>query len=231
LDNNYGYTWHTSPEKERLFRESGGSPLKAVFVVAGEIAKRPAEYAGLYIKKLRMFLGSYEIPSNYNYYLYREHLGPILKLPFVRFGWFVPFSLLGIWAAFGAPGAPGPPGTRLNGERFFLPVAWFFALSLGIFIFIIQSRYRLPAVPFFLIFAGGGADAAVRMFAEKNRVKIAALSVFIAASLYFCRYDYSPLPSAVTGVDYRNLAMAYSQAGDESKARFYLAKSQNAGAK
>jgi len=220
LDNNYGYSWHTSPEKERLYKASEGSPLKAVGVVAGEIAKRPADYAKLYTKKLRMFFGSYEIPSNYNYYLYREHIGPALKIPFVRFGWIVPFALLGIWVSFGAQGAS-------NREMFILPLAWFTALFLGIFIFIIQSRYRLPIVPLFLIFAGGGIDAALKIIAERNRVKGVFLATFLALAFYFCRFDYAPLPAPITGIDYRNLAMAYAQSGDESKSRFFLAKSQN----
>ncbi|MEE8484693.1 MAG: glycosyltransferase family 39 protein, partial [Nitrospinota bacterium] len=132
LDSNYGYTWGDTPIKVKLLEKSGGSLTKGALLIFSEIFKNPWDYAKFYYKKIKIFVGGFEPPSNYNFYLFKDELSLVLWAPFISLGWIVPFTLLGLWEG------------RSQSRNISILYIWISALALSIFIFPIQSRYRLP---------------------------------------------------------------------------------------
>lgn len=209
LDGAYGYLWLTSPIKERLLAESGGGTIKGLWLFLGEVARQPVAYAAFYFKKLRMLFGDFAIPSNYNIYLFKEELSGVLRLPLITFGMIFPFAAAGLWEGW----------RDRHTARWLYP--FIFALTLGVFIFPIQERYRLIMVPFFIIFAAVGMAALYNAMRVGNARKGAYLAALFLAALFICRFDYWPLTGIIGPGDYRNLAIAYHEAGDDIKARYY----------
>lgn len=209
LDGAYGYLWLATPTKERLMAESGGGTLKGLWLFLGEVARQPVAYAAFYFKKLRMLFGDFAIPSNYNIYLFKEELSSVLYVPFVTFGMVFPFAVAGMWEEWRA---------RRTSRWLYLAA---FALTLGVFIFPIQERYRLIIVPFFIIFAAVGMAAIYDAMCAGNARKGAWLAALFLAALFICRFDYWPLTGITGPGDYRNLAIAYQAAGDNVRARYY----------
>lgn len=208
LDGAYGYIWASTPEKERLLAASNGSYASAAWLVIKEIAAHPVAYALFYLKKARMLAGDFEIPSNYNIYLFREELSRGLNAAFVSFGMFAPFAMVGVAASL--------RDRRLAG--FFI---WGAAVVIGVYIFPIQERYRLMAAPVFLIMAGHGLAHLYRLAAAGEMKRTAYAAAIFLGALLFCRFDHSPLPSAVDAEDYANLSLAHQQIGDDARARYY----------
>ncbi len=212
LDSGYGYIWLSTPIKERILAESHGSSVAGISLLLKEIAAHPYGYSLFYAKKLRMLVGDFEIPSNYNFYLFRDELSRILWIPFLSFGLAAPFSFLGIWAA-------------RHKWRDALPLyLWLAISSFGVFIFLIQDRYRISLAPFFIIFAAHGAQRLYDTVKQGQRKKAFAYMAALATAFYFCRFDYTPLAGAITAEDYVNLEMAYHLSGDDQNAKFFAKK-------
>jgi len=214
LDSNYGYTWTDTPMKMKILAESKGSSTAGIWLLLKEIAAHPYPYALFYFKKLKILLGDFEVPSNYNFYLFRDELSKILWLPFLSFGMVAPFSFLGIWTA------------REKLRQHPPVILWLAVSAFGVFIFPIQDRYRISLVPFLIIFAAFGIRRLYGATIQKQFKTVAAYLAVLAALFHFCRFDYSPLPGAITFEDYNNLAIAYRAAGDEQNARFYTKKTE-----
>ncbi len=213
LDGAYGYLWLATPTKERLLAESGGGLFTGLWLFLGEVARQPLPYAAFYFKKLRMLFGDFAIPSNYNIYLFKDELSFVLHVPFVTFGLVFPFAAVGLWE-----------GWRERRLRWLYLIT--FALTLGVFIFPIQERYRLIIVPFFIVFAAAGMGALFGAMRGGNARKGAYLAALFLAALIICRFDYWPLNGTTGAGDYRNLAIAYRVAGDDVKARYYEKKAE-----
>ncbi len=212
LDSAFGYLWQETPMKNKIMAESHGSITTAITLIADEVSSRPAEYSYFYFKKLRMLLGSYEFPSNYNIELYRDELSTVINLQFMQFGWIVPFALFGIALAL-----------REARKNIFL-LSWLAITFFPLLLTIHNSRYRLPAAPFFIIFAGAGAVWFFKKIKQRDYPKLIPASIVLVLALIFCRYDYSPLKAPITSEDYYNLALAHKEAGEMEKADFYLIK-------
>lgn len=209
LDGAYGYLWLTTPIKERLLAESGGGTLKGLWLFLGEVAHQPAAYAAFYAQKIHMLFGDYAIPSNYNIYLFKEELSDVLHVPFITFGLIFPFAAVGLWE--------GWRDRRISRWLYLVT----FALTLGVFIFPIQERYRLIMIPFYIVFAAAGMAALFNAMRTGNARKGAYLAALFLAALFICRFDYWPLTGVTGPGDYRNLAIAYREGGDDIKARYY----------
>jgi len=217
LDSSLGFNWGDTPQKKKILDASKGSTVMGLFFFLKEVASNPVAYSRFYTKKLRMMLGSFEIPSNYSIYLFKDELSTIINIPFIRFGWIVPFSLLGLFFLIA--------DKKKRTENLF-PLLWFFVLFTGIFIFPIQARYRLPVAPLFIIFAGYGVARFYAIILERKPASLFLSLLCIMLLGWFCRFDYSPLTGRVSAGDYYNLALAYKKTGDETKFHFYMMKSK-----
>ncbi|HET6371902.1 MAG TPA: glycosyltransferase family 39 protein, partial [Candidatus Polarisedimenticolia bacterium] len=107
------------------------------------IKENPRRYAALLWDKLATYLNDFERPDNYSYQNFARFV-PVLSLPLARFGWIVPFALLGLIVS-------APRWETL------LPLH----LTMGVYLlsallFFTQSRYRMPMVPLLILFSARG---------------------------------------------------------------------------
>ena len=132
------------------------------------LREQPISSLWLYAKKARLFWSAEETPLNVHYEANRE-LTRISRLPWLGFGLAAPFGLLGIGLALRRGDSP---------LLLVLIVGGYFAASLP---FVISARYRLPVVPFLLLYA---AYAGVQMveLARDARKRRAASGLLAAAS-------------------------------------------------
>jgi len=135
-----GVGLYRSPLRAKFAEEAQGSVLKTAAIFVREIKKDPQAYIRIYITKSLMYLNGYEIPANLSYDLARED-SLALKLCVLGFGIVSPLALLGIVLSF------------KSSRHIRLLLLFLLALSFSSILFHIQGRYRLPAVPFFIVFA------------------------------------------------------------------------------
>jgi hypothetical protein len=121
--------------------ESSGFWMGKAF---GDILSDPAAYMILEVKKLFYFFNDYEM--HYIASAYKEYKAS-LYFPLVRHGIVASLGLLGM---------------ILSCRRFkdlFLLYGMVFVYLLAGMLFLVQSRYRTPAVPFLCLFAGHSLSA------------------------------------------------------------------------
>ncbi len=109
-----------------------------------DISRQPGHAIALFGRKLMLYLNDYEVPDNQDMYF------------FSRYSWVLRFPLIG----FGIVFALGFAGMLLLRQRPLTRVSLivFFAVyGLSVVVFYVFSRYRLPALPALLPFAGGMA--------------------------------------------------------------------------
>jgi len=118
-------------------------------------------------KKLLLFLSSYEIPDNHNFYFHQRYSYILQNLP-ISFGMLAPFFLLGLLAMFF--------------ERRTAPVFLFFVqvvYIVSVIIFFVFSRYRMVALPLFCLSAGYGLFLLQDHFRKAQWRKLAASLIIV----------------------------------------------------
>ncbi|MBF0504513.1 MAG: glycosyltransferase family 39 protein [Candidatus Omnitrophica bacterium] len=192
--------------ESELTKESGNDIGKAFVILSREIKKYPEEYMGLYSRKIKMFLCGYEVPSNLNYYLFKERYA-VLNAGFFNFAIVCPLALTGIFLA------------RRNIHFIGLFYIFLFVLSFSNILFHIQGRYRLPAVPFFIIMASY-TICWLSDRARKREWLLAGCAILaIVGTAFYTRPDYHLIKKysggVIRAIDYRNLSHAYFQKSTE----------------
>ena len=123
------------------------------------IAADPVSQLTLEAKKLFYFFNDYEM--HYIASAYKEYKA-LLSFPLVRYGMISCLALVGMGLCLVGPG------------RAFLIFGVFFVYLLSCMLFLVQSRYRTPAVPYLCMFAGYGIVAFKNMIAERRFVRLLA---------------------------------------------------------
>lgn len=140
-----------------------------------EILSDPATYVKRELKKLVYFFTDYEM--HYIASAYKEYTIS-LQFPFVRYGVIASLGVLGMLLSLA--------GAK---QRFLLyGIIGVYLLS-GL-LFLVQSRYRTPAVPYLCMFAGYAIYALYQKFKHGNSRSGALLMVFAAILLFFTHYSF-----------------------------------------
>ncbi|MCP4658223.1 MAG: hypothetical protein GY856_22655 [bacterium] len=128
-----------------------------------EIRRDPARWLRLMGRKAWFLVWNREIPNNKNYAFIREHESVVLKILPVRWWLLLCLAPLGFHLAW------------RRGDRGLL--AWIAAFvglySLGVVLFFVNSRYRIPLWPAMAILAAGGGLALVDALRERRRRDLA----------------------------------------------------------
>ncbi len=136
---------------------------------------QPWKALRLTLRKAYLWFSGYEVSNDRDLYFFKRYTllnfllfkTPILKFPF---GVVLPLALAGIYL------------TRRR-WRTLLPVYIFlFTYALSFVPFFITARYRMPVVPFFLIFAVQGVSELVRLSARRRAVP---LSIAVLSFIFF----------------------------------------------
>jgi len=118
-------------------------------------------------KKLLLFLNSYEIPDNHNFYFHQRYSNILQTLP-INFGWLAPFFLLGLLG--------------MLHEKRTAPVFLFWVQVIyvaSVIIFYVFSRYRMVFLPLFCLSAAFGFFMLQNQFRMGQWRKLAASLIIV----------------------------------------------------
>lgn len=191
-----------SPEYHAMADKSGGDIKKIAYVFFSEIKKRPKEYLHLYFRKIWMFFNAYEAPSNTNYYLYREEFPTILRWPLLNFRIVCALGITGVLLSLSMARKP------------YLAYIFIIVLSVSVILFHIQSRFRLTAVPFFIIFASYAVYFIFDKIKKKDILKSLAIAALVVCLYVVLKPDltyagFRKEGEKIRPIDRTNLALAY----------------------
>ena len=169
--------------------------------------QRPAEAGKLFLRKLGLLVGHYEIPNHFDIYFFRDYLAPMLRWPLVWYTLVLPLAIVGL--VFGA--------RRSRPTR--IAAACLLAVAASVVLFFVTSRYRLPMLIWLLPFAGAGLVGMVGLLRQKRWRLLLLPVVLFVASIFLMR-----LP--LVGVtDYHGswttIASFWGRQGDWDKAAHY----------
>ena len=195
------------PELTRLVTESAGNMNKTISVFLKEVKKQPRVYWDLYMRKISMYFNGYEIPSNLSFDLFKEN-SLALKLAFLDFTFICPLGILGAILSF---------------KKFrysTLALLFLSVLSLCVITFHILERYRMPAIPYFIIFASYGMYWLSTKF-QKKRIFVFTFGVISLAVLFNFSFPKEKIlkqysMQRIRDIDYSNFANAYYLEAEEN---------------
>ncbi len=211
--------WKRFVQEPRRHGVRGAGPASNYFVAktAAYAISDPAGFAGLQGKKLRLLAAGNEIPRNQEIYPARA-FSPLLSVLL----WKIP----GLAFPFGLLLPLGVVGLAVTSRRAPILAAVLIAYAAAILAFFITARYRVPLVPFLLVFAAAG----VRWFLEEAApgARLVALASAIALFL-LVNLGQGPMARTMNADAEYSLGVKYAMKGRPVEAerlfRSALAKS------
>lgn len=186
--------------QKKLTAETQGRIGPILKVLGREVFLHPLEYLGLWSRKFKMLFNGFEIPANLSYDLFKEQ-SVILKIAFLNFTLISPLALLGLLLFFRKYPFIG------------ILYSFVFALTVFVFIFHIQSRYRLAFIPFYILAAGYSLFWLGQMLQRKLYRPLSLASALLLLVFLFTFPDKGIMQryfnGGVRGIDYSNMASAY----------------------
>jgi len=182
----------------------------------------PAAFARLLWRKTVLYFNNFEVPDNQDLYFF-ERYSWVLRLPVLGFGIVFGLGLAGMILAArqGKTEARNPkPEHRLARASL---VIFFFLYAASVILFFVFSRYRIPALPALLPFAGGAVawlldarDARTRRFDFR---RVGGGAALIAGCFLLTTYPvHHGGGRAEAAQCLVNLATVYYQEGDTARA-------------
>jgi len=172
-----GSNYLKSLSEERYWdTKSQGSMKKALVLLAKEIKKQPKLYRRLFLRKWKMFWNAYEIPSNFNYYLFRDYPS-VLRLPLFSSVLILPFCFVGMILALFRKKIP------------ILLYCFIFGYALSVIFFIIQSRYRLAIMPLIIIFSAYAFYRLIYAIKDKKFMLFIVILCLLGGFGFFTKKD------------------------------------------
>jgi tetratricopeptide (TPR) repeat protein len=173
----------------------------------GHIFSDPVGFFLLYVRKTFFFFNDFEPPTNISVYLYKEFT-PITKWLWSHYSLFTALGLMGIVVAI------------KRRKVHFLLGSYIISLTLAILIFLNESRYRIPVIPYYVLFAGYGMDVIIQSFRSKAFRDGAAS--FLAA--FILLYVFQPVKGLIPirADDFNNMAQVLEMGGKIEEANSYL---------
>jgi len=150
------------------------------------IVTEPLDWLKLQLRKLSYLIGAYEISNNKHIYFFAEQ-SPILKLliwdklVFFPLGIILPFAVMGLLMRKG------------QGRKEFLIRSFVLLYAVSILIFFVTSRYRLPMLPFVVIWAAAGFWTIADLYRKSNFSRFCTgLAILIVAIVICNGVSYIP---------------------------------------
>jgi tetratricopeptide (TPR) repeat protein len=166
---------------------------------ASYIAEHPGDFIVLLAKKFVLFFHHKEIGQlGYGYDFMAKYISTLLEyLPV--FVIVLPLSVLGMAV------------TRRRWRSYFLLHGFLWMQVMGVVLFFITDRYRLSAMPFFIVFAGGGAEWLWNAVKERKRTLLVKGSAVMAAAVMGATVLNFPIGESYS-TEYYNIGLTYFEA-------------------
>lgn len=204
MGNNPEYPGADYLEEYRYEGDFSLSYSKTMSLLLQNFIRYPMEMLKLYLRKTYHFFNSYEFPTNYNFYVFRE-FSFLLKTPLSNFAVFSSLGLLGFLI-------------NINKfDKLRLLNIYFIGMTLSVILFYIVSRFRIPVVPYYAVFSGCFLDRICVWYGSKKYKKI----LFSIATVFVFQFYLNSFPhiaSSNVSIDYGNLGNAYLNIGNVEKA-------------
>jgi tetratricopeptide (TPR) repeat protein len=170
------------------------------------IQSNPAQWLRLLGKKWLLFWNVREIEDSDDFYLYQKWSWLLTVLAcFSHFGVLAPFAAAGILL------------TLKDWRRLWLLHAMIISLAIGVSLFYVFGRYRLPVVPLLALFAGAGMVSSMVSYKQRNWQSLMVACLGLAATAVIVNWPMhssdGPGPAG-----YNNLANAYYKQGKVKEA-------------
>ncbi len=158
-----------------------------------QIKRRPGHFFVMLFKKFVLYWVGYEVPNNVNYYL-SKRFSAVLRLPLLPFWLVFPLAVVGVIAS------------RKEWPKQALLLLFICAYTLSIVAIFVLARFRLPMVPYLIIFAG----YAVVWWYDKIKVReyrsfALSLIPFVIVGIF----SFGTRSGYIRENDYLNLGIAY----------------------
>jgi Flp pilus assembly protein TadD/4-amino-4-deoxy-L-arabinose transferase-like glycosyltransferase len=135
------------------------------------ITGHPLQWLGLTARKFALFWSAVEIGNNESI-PHVEAYSSIMRLPFFGFGLAAPLALAGMALAW-----------RERRRAALLPAAWIALFMAGVVAFFVCARYRIPIVPFLLVFAAFALVEGAALWRRGERRALAVPALVLALAL------------------------------------------------
>jgi len=169
---------------------------------------QPVHFARLLVTKTVLFFNYYEWPDVLDMDFAAAFL-PILRLNLFGFGIVAVLGLAGlVWAL------------RLKDARIVLLAVFLGGLFFSVILFFVTARYRLPAVPLLILFAGAGIRAIVSI----PKMERAAAAAVVATVVLAAAIAFRPSEPINFATSYNSLAIALKNKGRYGEAERYYRK-------
>ncbi len=138
----------------------------------------PGAAAGLYVRKFVLFWDSFELANNKDIYFFGG-MSPVFRwLRWLNFGIMAPLAVLGMFF------------TVRRNKAAMLAALFILSYMAGVLLFFVNARFRLPIVPFLILFASA---AVLRLcgLAARGKVKELLLALLALAGIgLFVNHDF-----------------------------------------
>lgn len=195
------------------------------------ITDQPFSYLQLLAKKFLLILDGFEIKRNQDMYLFRNYsfLLSILLWKWVIYfplGIILPLSLVGMvifWR--------DRSSVKVKNDRPFLIFYIVLSQALGLLFFFICDRYRIPLVPFLIVFAGFALYRIYEMIRLKQAQKYLMFILVFLILVVISNIRHHPTTLQDQAEDHYNLAsvLAKEQKFDQSESEYKQALSLEPG--
>jgi hypothetical protein len=186
---------------------------------AGWALAHPIDFVTTTARKVTVLWNSYEIPDSYHFAFIRAQYLPWLWAG-TTFAIVGPLGLLGLVLAF----------RHRDARPLYVVCLGYLAV---IALFYIRSRYRMPALPFLMVFAAVAVDWAIRVLPRDDWRPVAVLAAGLVAGGFFVNRAYcepaTPTAPALCldgdiwfDSEWQKLAEWYERRGDLATAAGYL---------
>ena len=184
------------------------------------VREHPGDFLVLLGRKLQVLWNAYEIPDNYHYAFVRKHFLPLLWLG-VTFAVVAPLALVGLAIPI-----------RRRG-----PVWGLYLVTLGYLatplIYYVRARYRLPAIPFLIVFAAVTVDYLIALVTVRRWATTAGwATALLVAGMFVNRAHCEPAHHGMASLclrgdiwfdlEWKRLAEWYQQQGDAERELAYV---------
>ena len=165
--------------------------------------------------KVRLFLSGYEVPLNYNFYYQRQFAG-LLRIPVTELWVIFPLAFFGMFVAI------------KNFDRHVLLYLWCVGYAVGVVVFHVSSRYRMPVVPMVMLFAGYGLWTLCVWIQTQNWKSVCLAGGALAVLWVGYRADLNGwVKQSDLGGDAFNLGTSYLWENENEKALIFFKEAES----
>ena len=166
----------------------------------GIIFENPGEWLLLAGNKLLRLLNAHEFSDNQNFY-FSKQFSFLLRLPLVGFGLVCPLALLGMVLLFR--------------ERKQVGILYLYVIGYAgaLLFFFVSSRYRMPLVPVFMLFAGHALHWIGKKLTARDFKPFLKAAVILVAAAVLTFLQLKGVEKGPFFIDYYNMGNKYLQKG------------------